>query len=72
MLDVATVLLALLAVLVGPHWLLRCLGRADECDTNGDPHGAFAWTLAAVLGAYAVGLSLLVLVIEAARQTLRA
>lgn len=69
MLDLLTVLLALLAFLAGPPWLLHCLQRASQCETAGDPLGALSWTLAAILGAYGVGLALLVLVIEAVRQT---
>jgi hypothetical protein len=68
MLDALTVLLALLAVLTGPHWLLRCMVRAARCDASGEPLSALAWTLAAVLGAYLLGLALLVLLIAVARQ----
>ncbi len=67
MLETVTVLLALLAIVLGPHWLLRCLGEADRCDASGEPLGALSWTLAAVLAAYGLGLSLVVLVIAAAR-----
>lgn len=69
MLDAATVLLALLIFLVGPHWLLRCIRQADLSEVAGDHPGSLTWTLAAVLGAYVIGLALLVLVITAVRHT---
>jgi hypothetical protein len=67
--EALTVLLALTAVLLVPHWLLRCLGQAEQHEAAGDPLMALAWALAAVLSAYAVGLALLVLLIVAIRQT---
>jgi len=70
--ETLTVLLALAAVLLVPHWLLRCLGQAEQYEAAGDPLMALAWTLATVLIAYALGLALLVLLIGAARQTLAA
>lgn len=67
MLETSTVLLALLAMVLGPRWLLRCLGEADRCDASGEPLGALSWTLAAVLGAYGLGLALVVLMIAITR-----
>jgi len=71
-LDLATMLVALGAFLFGPHWLLGAIRQADQCEAAGDPLGALAWTLAAVLGAYAVTLAFLVLVIQVARHSFAA
>lgn len=69
MLDVVTALLALLIFFIGPHWLLDCIHQAELSDTTGEPLSGLTWTLAAVLGAYLIGLAFLVLVITAVRQT---
>ncbi|MCM8749343.1 hypothetical protein NET02_09315 [Thermomicrobiaceae bacterium CFH 74404] len=68
MADLLTVVTAFAAFLAGPPFLASCADHADRCDRAGDTLGAFAWTLAGVLGAYGVGLAFLVLVIMAARS----
>ncbi len=69
MLDVVTALLALLIFLIGPHWLLDCIRQAELSDATGESPNGLTWTLAAVLGAYLIGLAFLVLLITAVRQT---
>ncbi|MCX2728305.1 hypothetical protein OO015_12470 [Thermomicrobium sp. 4228-Ro] len=70
--ETLTVLLALTAIVLVPHWLQRCLGLAEQHEAAGDPLMALAWTLAALLSAYAVGLALLALLIAVTRPTLAA